>query len=160
MDLCRTERLAWAALTVAVILVPFVPRLFALVEHGKLKRRVSGGGGGFPFNVPKRWFTHFYAFALLVNSIALTDIIVSGGATIVKWLQSHSSCSTAFGRNPESPRAISAGTFLCLCMMQFHVTRRLWECLCITRWGDAKMSVFSYPVGGGSIPGNSRYSHT
>lgn len=77
-------------------------RLNPLLEHGKLmKPRASirpsaEDGAGLSkwllIDVPKKLFTHFYAFGFLTSTAVLVDVFFRGGAMITAEIQVHEGC--------------------------------------------------------------------
>lgn len=77
-------------------------RLSPLLEHGKLvKPRASirspaENGAGLSnwlrADVPKKLFTHFYAFGFLTSTAVLADVLFRGGAVITAGIQVYKGC--------------------------------------------------------------------
>ncbi|CAM9488090.1 unnamed protein product, partial [Ascophyllum nodosum] len=130
-------------------------RLRPLAEHGKTMRpggtRTLAGDRAPPLRwlragVPKKMFTHFYAFGLLTATAALVDILFHGGSVFTARIQEHSVCSRIAARDGRV-KELGVESLVCLILLTAQLGRRLWECVAVTRWGTSRMTFAGYTVG-------------
>jgi len=111
----------------------------ALVRTIKFGRASVGlDSGVYFFEVPKGWFTHFYVFAFTFSTCTLL------GYWIDPELLQHY-FGILLGFKPCIPNATA---LLVINLMWIQVTRRLYECLFISKFSKvAKMNILVYLIG-------------
>ncbi|CAI9532748.1 unnamed protein product, partial [Staurois parvus] len=119
-----------------------------LIRYGKTKT-----GRGRPawlhcFDLPKRWFSHFYYLSIFWNGALLWLVVQSQlfGVEIPQWLQS----LLNFFKEPQ--QKISGGevsTLLALSLIWLHSLRRLEECLYVSIYSNGVIHVAQYGLGVG-----------
>ncbi|KAK6755240.1 hypothetical protein RB195_013924 [Necator americanus] len=95
-------------------------------------------------SVPKRWFWHFY---LLGSFCAMSWLLFCGAVSHRMTIPSEMLRSGLALVTPVKPQFNWSTTVLALSLVLFHVTRRLWETLCISVYSDTTMNIFHYVVG-------------
>ncbi|CAJ0589818.1 unnamed protein product [Cylicocyclus nassatus] len=95
-------------------------------------------------SVPKRWFWHFYLLGCLctISWLLYAETISHRMTAPTKALQAGLATLTRV-----KPQFNWSTTVVALSLILFHVTRRLWESLCISVYSDTTMNVFHYIVG-------------
>ncbi|XP_025942209.1 polyprenol reductase isoform X2 [Apteryx rowi] len=155
--------LLWALLAAA-----FLAAL--LLEQAQAQARRSGGGVGFfqdlirygktksdceqrpawlrLFDVPKRWFTHFYVVSVLWNGFLLIWLIQARflRGSLSSWLQHlHHALSRASQNEDIESECFSA--LLVLLLLWLHSFRRLAECLCTSVFSNGVLHIVQYCFG-------------
>ncbi|XP_035405791.1 polyprenol reductase [Cygnus atratus] len=120
-----------------------------LIRYGKTK----SGGGQRPawlrrFQVPKRWFTHFYIVSVLWNGFLLIELFQAEflGAVLPPWIQR---LHSAFGRDLQNQNTDSEhfSALLVLLLLWLHSFRRLAECLCTSVFSNGVIHIVQYCFG-------------
>jgi 3-oxo-5-alpha-steroid 4-dehydrogenase 3 len=127
------QAILWV-LTGSALLSLLSPYLRDASLHGKT-RKASGTVkilGLQLSSVRKARFSHFYAFGLSVNLVAM-------------WLVLAASERVFLGGCSADSRA--SDVTLALSLLQIHLMRRFAECLLVHNWGESQMSLEAYAVG-------------
>ncbi|XP_054438250.1 polyprenol reductase [Pteronotus mesoamericanus] len=151
-------RAVWLTLDVTTglaLLLQFVPlgslpsnALFQdLIRYGKTKL------GGPPrlaayqrFDVPKRYFSHFYILSVLWNGFLLWCLIQSLflGAPFPSWLHT---LLRILGAAQFQGGELALSAFLVLVFLWLHSLRRLYECLYVSVFSNTMIHVLHYCFG-------------
>lgn len=103
-----------------------------ILSYGKTK---IGNDYTLFLNVPKRYFQHFYFWGTVWNFVVIFVYIVSP----------YTLKNTLDGCGLFNDNRI---ILLYLCLYEFHLIRRLYECLCVSIFGkESRMHVFQYVFG-------------
>ncbi|XP_075051868.1 polyprenal reductase [Mixophyes fleayi] len=99
------------------------------------------------FDLPKRWFFHFYSVSVIWNGALLGFLIQSlvFGGHIPQWVQSLINCF-----NKDSQHKVSGGEFstlLALSLLWLHSLRRLAECLFVSVYSKGVIHFAQYCLG-------------
>jgi 3-oxo-5-alpha-steroid 4-dehydrogenase 3 len=139
-----------------------------LLMYGKTKPR----GQSFKFNVPKRWFTHFYLVGVCFHTLLLAFMLpgcarafspvspadstapylvtvlqrVGLSPALATGLAETARTNLAHGSNAHVSDALFSTT-LCVGLYLLHVLRRAYECCCVSVFSDAQMHVGHYIYG-------------
>nr|XP_025949381.1 transmembrane protein 165 isoform X2 [Dromaius novaehollandiae] len=100
------------------------------------------------FDVPKRWFTHFYAVSVLWNGFLLIWLIQAQflRGSLSSWLQHlHHALGRASQNKDTDSEYFSA--LLVLLLLWLHSFRRLAECLCISVFSNGVIHIVQYCFG-------------
>ncbi|KAG7488856.1 hypothetical protein MATL_G00038910 [Megalops atlanticus] len=99
------------------------------------------------FDVPKRWFSHFYAVSVLWNGllIALSLRSVVLGQELPVWLNETLRFLTAGSRS--AAQGVSASAVLVQVLLWTHSLRRLWECVWVSVFSDGVIHAVQYVFG-------------
>ncbi|XP_069555339.1 polyprenal reductase [Brachyistius frenatus] len=136
---------------------PYVPRghetrgvhmLFQdLIRYGKTKQSLKRDDWLRVFDVPKRWFLHFYAISVVWNGflLALYLNFTYQHQSYPVWLSSLLDIITGVQRS-ESP-VPQLSTLLVQLLLCVHSLRRLLECLFVSVFSDGAMHVVQYAFG-------------
>ncbi|KAJ8397527.1 hypothetical protein AAFF_G00438030 [Aldrovandia affinis] len=99
------------------------------------------------FDVPKRWFSHFYAVSVVWNGIliALTLRTVLLGQELPPWL----SDTLGFLTNGSAAarKGLRLSTVLAHSLLWVHSARRLLECLCVSVFSGGVIHAVQYAFG-------------
>ncbi|XP_048220314.1 polyprenol reductase isoform X1 [Perognathus longimembris pacificus] len=151
-------RALWLALAAAFLLALLLqlvpPDLFPgyaffqdLIRYGKTKL------GGVPrpaacraFDVPKRYFSHFYVIAVLWNGFLLWFLTQSLflGVPFPNWLHT---LLRILGAAQFQGGELALSAFLVLLFLWLHSARRLFECLYVSVFSNAVINVVQYCFG-------------
>ncbi|NXD06777.1 PORED reductase, partial [Nothocercus nigrocapillus] len=120
-----------------------------LIRYGKTK----SGGERRPaslrlLDVPKRWFTHFYAVSVLWNGLLLIWLLQAQSlpGSLSSWLQHvHHALGRASQNEDMGNEYFSA--LLVLLLLWLHSFRRLAECLCTSVFSDGVIHIVQYCFG-------------
>ncbi|XP_061744617.1 polyprenol reductase [Nerophis ophidion] len=118
-----------------------------LIRYGKTKQNFKRDDWLCVFDVPKRWFWHFYATSLVWNGLLLS---VSLNITLRQqlcpmWLTSL--IHILSGSTDTENEALQPGTVLVQMLLWFHSLRRLLECLYVSVFSDGVIHVAQYVFG-------------
>ncbi|XP_062431555.1 polyprenol reductase [Rhea pennata] len=141
-----------------------------LLQQAQARRHGGGGGSGLfqdlirygktksgceqrpawlrLFDVPKRWFTHFYAVSVLWNGFLLIWLIQAPflRGSLSSWLQHlHHALGRASENEDMDSEYLSA--LLVLLLLWLHSFRRLAECLCISVFSNGVIHIVQYCFG-------------
>ncbi|XP_071088018.1 polyprenal reductase-like [Haliotis cracherodii] len=145
----------WIILTLAVVLFyflvfdvfPKVELLARLFLIGKLREKGNRSKIFNLFDVPKRWFTHFYMLGVVVNTsllILLARVVVFR----VPFPQPVQNIFNTLWAPNHTPEGVSGtAVVLVLVMEELQVLRRCYECLFVSVFSDSKISVVHYIMG-------------
>ncbi|XP_055967481.1 polyprenol reductase [Sorex fumeus] len=151
-------RLVWSLLAAAFLLsllLQLVPAgllpgcaLFQdLIRYGKTK----GAGAARPaaclaFDVPKRYFSHFYIISVLWNGFLLWCLTQSLflGAPFPHWLHG---LLRILGATQFQGGELALSTFLVLAFLWLHSLRRLFECFYVSVFSNAVIHLVHYCFG-------------
>ncbi|KAM7154656.1 polyprenal reductase [Molossus nigricans] len=147
-------RAVWLTLTAAfllALLLQLVPpgllpscAIFQdLIRYGKTKSRPAICRS---FDVPKRYFSHFYIISVLWNGFllwCLTQALFLG-SPFPNWLHTLLR-NLGAAQSPEGELVLSA--FLVLAFLWLHSLRRLFECLYVSVFSNASIHVMQYCFG-------------
>ncbi|XP_077333597.1 polyprenal reductase [Lithobates pipiens] len=116
-----------------------------LIRYGKTK--IGRPAWLHCFDLPKRWFSHFYYLSVFWNGALLWLVVQSQlfGVEIPQWLQ-----SLLHFFNKEPQQKISGGevsTILALSLIWLHSLRRLEECLYVSIYSSGVIHVAQYGLG-------------
>ncbi|GIY32509.1 polyprenol reductase [Caerostris extrusa] len=130
-----------------VLYVKNIPAvLIRLFTFGKTHKSISKEDSiAKRFEIPKRWFSHFYVFAVLYFTIITGGVLCKYFAGLsshcfVYLLNLCSSSNRLVTVKPESVVILSILLFLQVC-------RRCYECFFVSVYSDSKMNVMHYIVG-------------
>uniref|UniRef100_A0A3Q2Z1W3 Polyprenal reductase n=1 Tax=Hippocampus comes TaxID=109280 RepID=A0A3Q2Z1W3_HIPCM len=111
-----------------------------LVRYGKTKQNFKRNDWLRAFDVPKRWFWHFYATSLVWNGLLLAFIPVD--VQIAREVCFGSSCMLLLAHiDPH------VSTVLLQLLLLSHSLRRLAECLCVSVFSDGVIHLLQYVFG-------------
>ena len=135
LPLCIVLGMVWCAFTICSVLVYISPGFSSIAKHGKMSY------AGAPLNtyerwcagvahwqVPKRWFVHFYVLGTVSGVAGLLVSILSLDCSVDR------SVGYLYQR-------------ICLVLFEVHVLRRLWECHTIATFGQSSMHIAGYLCG-------------
>ncbi|XP_049645906.1 polyprenol reductase [Suncus etruscus] len=150
--------LVWLALAAGFLLglllqlVP--PRLLPgralfqdLIRYGKTKALGPARPAAcLAFDVPKRYFSHFYIISVLWNGFLLYCLTQSLflGAPFPNWLYS---LLRILGATQFQGGELALSTFLVLVFVWLHSWRRLFECLYVSVFSNAVINLVQYCFG-------------
>ncbi|KAM4574852.1 polyprenal reductase [Fundulus diaphanus] len=118
-----------------------------LIRYGKTKQKLHRAEWLRVFDVPKRWFWHFYAISvgwnvfLLLSSFAFIYQLQSYPPWLTGMLEILTGVPTAGGQAPQ-PSTVLVQLLLCV-----HSLRRLLECLFVSVFSDGAMHLVQYLFG-------------
>uniref|UniRef100_T1IR64 Polyprenal reductase n=1 Tax=Strigamia maritima TaxID=126957 RepID=T1IR64_STRMM len=95
--------------------------------------------------IPKQWFTHFYAFATLFNAINLTIVF-----RLYIMQSPVPACALTLLNFVVPGREVTIDTFATLLSMMLifiQTARRLYECIFISVYSNAKINLLQYFLG-------------
>ncbi|XP_066287587.1 polyprenol reductase-like [Branchiostoma lanceolatum] len=154
MDSCLLE-VFWFSLISAFLLGWTVYTLFPtapdflqdLLHYGKCKVVRDDRSWLRVFDIPKRWFSHFYYEGVVWNSFILLVALLSfvGGVPAFWWLQEGLSFISNYPLDP--PTADHVSVLLALILLEFQMIRRLWECLYVSIFSDVSVHLVHYLLG-------------
>ncbi|XP_068798969.1 polyprenol reductase isoform X5 [Struthio camelus] len=100
------------------------------------------------FDVPKRWFTHFYAVSVLWNGFLLIWLIQPQflRGSLSSWLQHLHHALGRASQNEDMDSEYSSA-LLVLLLLWLHSLRRLAECLCISVFSNGVIHIGQYCFG-------------
>uniref|UniRef100_A0A8C2ZTI0 Polyprenal reductase n=1 Tax=Cyclopterus lumpus TaxID=8103 RepID=A0A8C2ZTI0_CYCLU len=114
-----------------------------LIRYGKTKQRVQRESCVRAFDVPKRWFWHFYAISVVWNGLLLGLYL---NATFQH--QSYPSWLTGLlDILTDAPAIPQLSTLLLLVLLCVHSLRRLLECLLVSVFSDGALNLMQYAFG-------------
>ncbi|XP_003739487.1 polyprenol reductase [Galendromus occidentalis] len=114
--------------------------------YGKLSSNNKKAGRLNNIAIPKRWFTHFYQYAVVLFSLWSLILLVSAftGHAAVPSSLSFSLDVLIHNRRSHVPFAVALWVQL---LTTLQVYRRCYECMFVSVYSDAKMHVWHYAVG-------------
>ncbi|XP_046553411.1 polyprenol reductase-like [Haliotis rubra] len=145
----------WIALTLAVVLFyflvfyvfPHVEVLARLYLIGKLREKESKSKIFSLFDVPKRWFTHFYVVGIVVNT-SLIVLLMRVVVFHVPFPQPVQNILNTLWAPNYTPEGVSGtAVVVVLVMEELQVLRRCYECLYVSVFSDSRISVVHYIMG-------------
>ncbi|XP_061834092.2 polyprenal reductase [Nerophis lumbriciformis] len=118
-----------------------------LIRYGKTKQNFKRDDWLCVFDVPKRWFWHFYATSLVWNGLLLSFSlnITLRQQLCPQWLTSL--INILSGSTDTENEALQPGTVLVQLLLWFHSLRRLLECLYVSVFSDGVIHVAQYVFG-------------
>ncbi|KAM8888215.1 polyprenal reductase isoform 2-T2 [Synchiropus picturatus] len=114
-----------------------------LIRYGKTKETLTRDSWLRAFDVPKRWFWHFYFVSVVWNGCLL--VLTFHNQSYPKWL---SSLCNVLGSTPNA-NTHSLSTFLVQFLIWIHSLRRLLECLVVSVFSHGSMHMAQYLFGVG-----------
>ncbi|KAK0143755.1 Polyprenol reductase [Merluccius polli] len=119
-----------------------------LIRYGKTKQR-NRDDWLRVFDVPKRWFWHFYAVSVVWTGLllVLSLQVALQGQPYPQWLTS--SLSFLCGVQWDESRAPQVSTLLVQLLLWGHSLRRLLECLLVSVYSQGVIHVAQYVFGMG-----------
>ncbi|KAK2835863.1 hypothetical protein Q5P01_016347 [Channa striata] len=119
-----------------------------LIRYGKTKQSLKRDDWLRVFDVPKRWFWHFYAVSVCWNGLLLVFYLCF---MFQHRFQPHPWLNKLVDILTGEPTTVSQVPQLSTLMVQLlvwvHSLRRLLECLCVSVFSDAAMHVVQYMFG-------------
>ncbi|XP_041861841.1 polyprenol reductase [Melanotaenia boesemani] len=118
-----------------------------LIRYGKTKENIKRADWLRVFDVPKRWFWHFYAISVGWNSFLLVlDLnFVYRSQSFPSWLNGILDILTgAASTDSQVPQLSTVLVHLLLCI---HSLRRLLECLFVSVFSDGVIHLVQYVFG-------------
>ncbi|XP_046947766.1 polyprenol reductase isoform X1 [Lynx rufus] len=151
-------RALWLALTAAFLLtlvlqlvpaglVPGCALFQDLIRYGKTKREgPSRSAACRVFDVPKRYFSHFYIISVLWNGFLLWHLTQSLflGVPFPYWLHG---LLRILGAAQFQGSELALSAFLVLVFLWLHSLRRLFECFYVSVFSNAVIHVVQYCFG-------------
>ncbi|XP_040339226.1 polyprenal reductase isoform X2 [Herpailurus yagouaroundi] len=151
-------RALWLALTAAFLLtlvlqlvpaglVPGCALFQDLIRYGKTKREEpSRSAACRVFDVPKRYFSHFYVISVLWNGFLLWHLTQSLflGVPFPYWLHG---LLRILGAAQFQGSELALSAFLVLVFLWLHSLRRLFECFYVSVFSNAVIHVVQYCFG-------------
>ncbi|KAM9385865.1 polyprenal reductase [Pholidichthys leucotaenia] len=118
-----------------------------LIRYGKTKQNLKRDAWLRVFDVPKRWFWHFYAVSVLWNTFLLFLLlsIMYERLSYPSWLTWITDILTGVP-NTDSP-VPQLSTVLAQLLLCVHSLRRLLECLFVSVFSDGVMHLVQYLFG-------------
>nr|XP_033476996.1 polyprenol reductase isoform X2 [Epinephelus lanceolatus] len=112
-----------------------------LIRYGKTKHSLKRDDWLRSFDVPKRWFWHFYAISVGWNSLLLAFYL-----NLIFQYQSYPSWLTGIldiltGVQSTNSQVPQLSTLLVQLLLCVHSLRRLLECLCVSVFSDGAIHV-------------------
>ncbi|XP_053704755.1 polyprenol reductase isoform X2 [Synchiropus splendidus] len=114
-----------------------------LIRYGKTKETLKRDSWLRAFDVPKRWFWHFYFVSVVWNGCLL--VLTFHNQSYPKWL---SSLCSVLG-STSNANAHSLSTLLVQFLIWIHSLRRLLECLVVSVFSHGSMHMAQYLFGVG-----------
>ncbi|XP_004627634.1 polyprenol reductase [Octodon degus] len=151
-------RAVWLALDAAFLLSLLLqlapPRLLPecllfqdLIRYGKTKLTEPARPAAYrAFDVPKRYFSHFYVISVLWNGFLLGCLsqAVFLGVPFPNWLHG---LLRALGAAQAQGGELVLSAFLVLLFLWLHSWRRLFECFYVSVFSDAVIHIVQYCFG-------------
>uniref|UniRef100_A0A667G9Z7 GDT1 family protein n=1 Tax=Lynx canadensis TaxID=61383 RepID=A0A667G9Z7_LYNCA len=151
-------RALWLALTAAFLLtlvlqlvpaglVPGCALFQDLIRYGKTKREgPSRSAACRVFDVPKRYFSHFYIISVLWNGFLLWHLTQSLflGVPFPYWLHG---LLRILGAAQFQGSELALSAFLVLVFLWLHSLRRLFECFYVSVFSNAVIHIVQYCFG-------------
>ncbi|KAM9797571.1 polyprenol reductase [Syngnathus typhle] len=117
-----------------------------LVRYGKTKQNLKRDNWLCIFDVPKRWFWHFYATSLVWNGLLLAfSLNVTLRPLYPKCLSDL--VNVLSGSSHTEHQAPHLSTVLLQLLLLSHSLRRLAECLCVSVFSDGVIHLLQYVFG-------------
>ncbi|XP_029904630.1 polyprenal reductase [Myripristis murdjan] len=118
-----------------------------LIRYGKTKQNVQRDKWLRVFDVPKRWFWHFYALSVGWNGLllALSFSVTLQSQPYPSWLTRIVELLTGVPR-PDS-QVPQVSTLLVQLLLWLHCLRRLLECLLVSVFSDGAIHLVQYVFG-------------
>nr|XP_057929350.1 polyprenol reductase isoform X1 [Doryrhamphus excisus] len=119
-----------------------------LVRYGKTKQNLKRDDWMSVFDVPKRWFWHFYATSVVWNGgllLAFSMNIILRQQLCPQWLTSLTNLLS--GSRDIGNEAPHLSTVLVQLLLWLHSLRRLLECLYVSIFSDGVIHVVQYIFG-------------
>ncbi|XP_059197398.1 polyprenol reductase isoform X2 [Centropristis striata] len=122
-----------------------------LIRYGKTKQSLKREDWLRAFDVPKRWFWHFYAISVGWNSLLLIFYL-----NFIFQQQSYPSWLTVIldilaGLPSTDSQVPQLSTVLVLVLLCVHSLRRLLECLFVSVFSDGAIHLVQYVFGTGTL---------
>ncbi|XP_012677079.1 polyprenol reductase isoform X1 [Clupea harengus] len=118
-----------------------------LIRYGKTKAQIKRSDLLRAFDVPKRWFWHFYTVSVIWNGFLLTlllrAILLEEG--LPKWLVD--TLRFLSGGQPSTSTDRPLSVLLVNILLWVHCLRRLQECLFVSVFSDGVMHIVQYAFG-------------
>ncbi|XP_056133794.1 polyprenol reductase [Lampris incognitus] len=118
-----------------------------LIRYGKTKQRLKRDNWLRIFDIPKRWFWHFYAVSLVWNGLllALSLNLILRDEPYPLWLTVMSGYLTGIPAVDSQTPKVS--TLLVLLLLWIHSLRRLLECLLVSVFSEGPIHMVQYIFG-------------
>uniref|UniRef100_A0A8C9TR72 Polyprenal reductase n=1 Tax=Scleropages formosus TaxID=113540 RepID=A0A8C9TR72_SCLFO len=119
-----------------------------LIRYGKSREEWRGSGGArLLWEVPKRWFAHFYAVSVLWNGVLLLLVLrlLVLGVPLPPWLDEALRLLAGDAHAPPQAGALSVA--LVQTLLWVHSARRLFECLFVSVFSDTSINAPQYAFG-------------
>ncbi|XP_068448964.1 polyprenol reductase [Clinocottus analis] len=118
-----------------------------VIRYGKTKQRPHGDARLRAFDVPKRWFWHFYAISVVWNGLLLALYLNFSfqQQSLPSWLNAVLDFLTA----APASRVPQLSTLLLQLLLCLHSLRRLLECLLVSVFSDGALHLMQYAFGVG-----------
>ncbi|KAG9282760.1 polyprenol reductase [Astyanax mexicanus] len=118
-----------------------------LIRYGKTKQRLKRPGVLRLFDLPKRWFSHFYAVSVLWNGLLIILSVrnVMFGEALPDFLTDALCLLT--GRPKSVWNELQVNILVLLLLLWVHSLRRLLECLFVSVFSDGVIHVVQYAFG-------------
>ncbi|XP_037627204.1 polyprenol reductase [Sebastes umbrosus] len=118
-----------------------------LIRYGKTKQTLKRDDRLRLFDVPKRWFWHFYAISVGWNGLLLTIYLnlIFQHQSLPSWLTGILDILTGVPSTDSHVPQLS--TLLVLLLLCVHSLRRLLECLFVSVFSDGALHLVQYVFG-------------
>ncbi|XP_061635601.1 polyprenol reductase [Phyllopteryx taeniolatus] len=118
-----------------------------LIRYGKTKQNLIRDDWLCAFDVPKRWFWHFYATSLVWNGflLAFSLNVTLRHHFYPNWLTGL--INVLSGSLHTGNQGLHVSTVLLQLLLWSHSLRRLAECLCVSVFSDAVIHLLQYVFG-------------
>ncbi|XP_072552288.1 polyprenal reductase [Salminus brasiliensis] len=118
-----------------------------LIRYGKTKEQLKRSGVLRLFDVPKRWFWHFYAVSVLWNGL----LLILSVRTVILGKVFPGVLTDTLGFLTGRPKAawaeLQLTVLVLLILLWVHCLRRLLECLFVSVFSDGVIHVVQYAFG-------------
>ncbi|XP_063057416.1 polyprenol reductase [Engraulis encrasicolus] len=126
---------------------PFIQLFQDLIRYGKTKTQIKRPDFLRSFDVPKRWFCHFYTVSIVWNGLLLVlllqAVLLEEG--LPKWLTDALAFLNGGQANSGTDRPLSV--LLVHILLWIHSLRRLLECLYVSVFSDGVIHIVQYAFG-------------
>lgn len=120
-----------------------------LIRYGKTKQNLRRDDWLRIFDVPKRWFWHFYAASVCWNGLLLLLYLSSTlqRQSLPSWLTGILTIFTGVSKTHTDSQAPQMTTLLLQLLLWIHSLRRLLECCFVSVFSDGVIHVVQYLFG-------------
>ncbi|XP_058494757.1 polyprenol reductase [Solea solea] len=118
-----------------------------LIRYGKTKTNLKREKWLRVFDVPKRWFWHFYAISVCWNGFLLVINLnlIFQHQLHLSWLSGISDILSVVSSTDNQVPQLS--TLMVQLLLWIHSLRRLLECLCVSVFSNGSMNLVQYVFG-------------